>query len=345
MAKKKKIEHKERSLRATLAERIRFSGFFFPKKEYPELCVVPNTILTFFRKQFDENDLIKEDDVEVIYTVNGDLSGYYHIDNLERKVTFVFFNNGEDYKDSIIFKLDHLSIDLGAMLTEGVTLRCCFLPKWILYDDAHLEEIIQKYSSYTCDAAFYSKLSSLNTDMLYKGKLVRSFDKRAILDYEGRDSQCLHDIIIDLRKYKDSIDSDLVINTVSEKCPLTTPSFQLDRLPSVDGRISRYASDIITRSYVGFSKIYIILPEAPEDKLSNFISRVFKGADMKEFAPGFYDRFGFFVSKTININDSEDFDFKPLELMFSDDPINRQITKYIEISPRQILSRYYRKTS
>ena len=343
MAKKNKTIVKERSLRTILSERIRFSGLYFPKRDNPELYKIPDPILTFFRKQFDENDLITEDDIEIVYSVLGELYGYYHLDNLERKITFVFFEVNEDFRNDIIFKLETLSCDLGVLCSENVVIRCCFLPNQVFYDNYISDELLELYSSYTCDACFYSKINPSNADMIYKGKLVRSFDKRAILEFEGKDFTGLHDIVYDLRKYKDSIDTDLVISTIKDKCLLKVPSFQLDRFPSKDGRLSSFATDIVCGTYIGYNKIYFILPEADEDKISKFITTVFEGADEAEYRPCFYSRYGFFISKTCDVNDTIDMDFKPLELSFVDNMMTRTVTKYIEVRPVDIFNRYFKK--
>lgn len=355
MAKKKtKVAKpaKERSLQTVLRERIRFSGFFFPKKEEPELYKVPDPILTYYKQLYDCGDLFNNDDIEVIYTVQGELSGYYGIDRYysNRVVTFVFFDLGQQYKDNIIFKLSMLSADLGVELPYNVTLRCVFLPCHVFYDNYISDELLKKYDQYTSDASFCSKVQTHNTDMLYKGRLVRSFDKRAVLEYDN--DICVHDAIYDLRKYADCLNDKSVIDLLKPIADLSkNATFALDHLPSDNGRIERPSTDVMNTnlSYIGFNKIHFILPKASDADLTQFISTLFDGIGDPGYhgtvRDTFMKRFGFFVEESIPVNHSKDYR-DPIKLTFVDNEMKRSTTRYVEISPYEVYKRYYKlKTS
>jgi len=356
MAKRKKKKSKEvkppkkRSLQTVLNERIRFSGFFFPRKENKEFYNIPKHIIKYYESIFDIGDLFDEDDIEIIYSVNGELQGYYGIDKYYTNsvVAFVFYDLGPEYKDNIIFKLGMISTCLGIELPYNVTLRCVFMPKYVFCDNDIPNELLEKYDDYTSDACFFSKVPVHNTDMLYKGKLVRYFDRRAILGYDRDD--CPHDVIYDLRKYANCLNDPSVISSLS---PITglikNAHFAMDRLPTDDGKLGRFSSDIINSSmtYIGFNKIYFILPKISDKELTNFISTVFEGLN----DPGYHgilldtfcDRFGFFVEEH-TVNKSKALE-TPLQLTFVENEFKHISTRYVEISPKDVYYRYYQKTS
>ena len=355
MAKKKKKNNspqvpKERSLKTVLNERIRFSAFYFPKKEDPDgIYKVPDPIVKFYERLYDCGDLFDPKWIEIIYSIQGELCGYYSIDYSEsgRVITFVFFDLGEEFRDRIIFKLDMLNADLGSNLSYNVTTRCCFLPCEVFYNNEISDELINRYANdYEYDGVFYSKVSSFDLDILYKGRLLRSFNKRSVLQYD-KDDKCVHDAIYDLRKYANCLNDKTVIDTFKFIDELvSSASFGLDRLHTEDGRLGRYASDIHNSSfsYVGFEKIYFILPNVSDDVMTEFISSVFESIDNEVFRDTFMHRFGFFIEKRVDVNDTKDIvDDKRMELVFVENDYKRTTTKYIEVFPGYIYKRYYKK--
>ena len=292
MAKKKKKkskdkeEKKERSLSTVFAERLRFSGFYFPKRIDKDLYKVPESILITF-KHLTGTEL-EEKDIEIVYTVNGELSGYYGI--IDNEISFVFFNLSPDYIDNIIFKLGMVSSDIGNELSYVVAIKVYFIPCKTFYDKEFVPQ-----SDLKCNICYYSKIIPYSTDMLYKGKLVRSFDKRAILRFDS-DPCPQPDVVYDLRKYNENIIDPVVMSTIKQITNIIkVKSFNVDKLGDND----LYASCVCNKSlsYIGYSKIHFILPEIDNDVLSEFVTKAFDGVENDFYRENaFFNRIGFFIN-------------------------------------------------
>ena len=292
MAKKKKKksknkeEKKERSLSTVFAERLRFSGFYFPKRIDKDLYKVPESILITF-KHLTGTEL-EEKDIEIVYTVNGELSGYYGI--IDNEISFVFFNLSPDYIDNIIFKLGMVSSDIGNELSYVVAIKAYFIPCKTFYDKEFVPQ-----SDLRCNICYYSKIIPYSTDMLYKGKLVRSFDKRAILRFDS-DPCPQPDVVYDLRKYNKNIIDPVVMSTIKQITNIIkVKSFNVDKLGDND----LYASCVCNKSlsYIGYSKIHFILPEIDNDVLSEFVTKAFDGVENDFYRENaFFNRIGFFIN-------------------------------------------------
>ena len=292
MAKKKKKkskdkeEKKERSLSTVFAERLRFSGFYFPKRIDKDLYKVPESILITFKRLTCKE--LEEKNIEIVYTVNGELSGYYSI--FDNEISFVFFNLSPNYIDNTIFKLGMVSSDIGNELSYVVTIKVYFLPCKAFYDKEFIPQ-----SGLKCDICYYSKIISYNTDMLYKGKLVRSFDKRAILNFDK--DPCPHpDVVYDLRKYNENIIDPVILSVIKQITDIIkVKSFNIDKL--ADNEL--YASCICNESlsYIGYNKIHFILPEIDDDVLSEFVTKAFEGVENDFYRENaFFNRIGFFIN-------------------------------------------------
>lgn len=349
---KDKEKKKERSLQTILNEKLRFSGLFFPKKgDNPELYKIPNTILNYYKRYYDCGDLFDENNIEIVYTVDGELYCYYSIDvyYTGRVVDFVFFDIGYDnsYKDNVIYKLSCISAYLSTELSYNVTLRCVFLQPESFFDNTVMEKMYKEYDRYICDASFFTKITFHNTDMLYKRRLVKSIDKVAVLRYDNDNVR--HDAVYDLRKYATCLNSDAFIKEILPITGLAKNSnFALDK-----NRVHFYSSDIKTSSlsYIGFSKIYFILPNVPKEELIKFISTVFAdiGDDVYQVMRDecLFKRFGFFVHHSVGeyaklySKDLED----PINLYLIDDVRSGDRENYIEVTAKMVYYTYYQKTS
>ena len=283
---KEKKKKKERSLSTVFAERLRFSGFYFPKRIDKDLYKVPESILITF-KHLTGTEL-EEKDIEIVYTVNGELSGYYGI--IDNEISFVFFNLSPDYIDNIIFKLGMVSSDIGNELSYVVAIKVYFIPCKTFYDKEFVPQ-----SDLKCNICYYSKIIPYSTDMLYKGKLVRSFDKRAILRFDS-DPCPQPDVVYDLRKYNENIIDPVVMSTIKQITNIIkVKSFNVDKLGDND----LYASCVCNKSlsYIGYSKIHFILPEIDNDVLSEFVTKAFDGVENDFYRENaFFNRIGFFIN-------------------------------------------------
>lgn len=292
MAKKKKKkskdkeEKKERSLSTVFAERLRFSGFYFPKRIDKDLYKVPESILITFKRLTCEE--LEEKNIEIVYTVNGELSGYYSI--FDNEISFVFFNLSPNYIDNTIFKLGMVSSDIGNELSYVVTIKVYFLPCKAFYDKEFIPQ-----SDLKCDICYYSKIIPYNTDMLYKGKLVRSFDKRAILNFD-KDLCPQPDVVYDLKKYNENIIDPVILSVIKQITDIIkVKSFNIDKL--ADNKL--YASCVCNESlsYIGYNKIHFILPEIDDDVLSEFVTKAFEGVENDFYRENaFFNRIGFFIN-------------------------------------------------
>lgn len=274
MKKENKDQPVKKNLSRLFYRIINYFGLCLPKPEEKSNYKVPEQIKGFY-------DHIKNNgDIEIIYENSGSLFGYSSVNMTENVINIVCFEVNKEFKDKAIFIIQNLAT---VMRFEGydsnVSFRCFFLPNSCFYDGEIKPEILNKYEENVCDASFYSNVDPDAFNFMYKGKLVRAYDRQILYRY-AEVTDDLYNIVLDLNRYKRTLTGENIIKAVHLlfSGAFGSKSFLYDHKP-IDPNNPKleYSTKISTKSYIGYDKIYVLIPNVDEQTKKEFISKSFDG--------------------------------------------------------------------
>lgn len=335
MKKVKEDQPVKKNLSRLFYRIINYLGLCLPKiTDVETKYEIPKQIKEFY------NHIKNNGDIEIIYENSGSLFGYSSVNVSENIVNIVCFEVNQEFKDKAIFIIQNLAM---VMRFEGydqnVSFRCFFLPNCCFYDGEIKPEILNKYEENVCDASFYTNVDPDAFNFMYKGKLIRAYDRQILYRYADVTDD-LYNIVLDLNKYKKCLLYDKMINSVRNITSLiNSKSFLHDRKP-IDPSNPKleYSTKISTKSYIGYDKIYILIPDIPEKVKKEFISKTFKDLITDDNKVDVFNRFTFYEEiKGDNISDPKLMNLHRINCERKDDSIYYRPISFDEFKDRFLI--------
>ena len=303
-----------RNVSRILLDAIRYNGLK-EEKNRPGIKV-PELIFSFLLNQFPKCTGNKEN-IKIIYTVSGSLFGYAYVNDEDKThgmVTFVCYKGDKELTDRAIFTLDCVTNNIGSEDGVNIVVRLIFIDNENFFKQKEVYKDFEKeYKNYTCDYTFYSKIPISRFQGVVAGKLVSFFAKleisRMVSQYKIQDRPELHDIVLSLNSWKNSIlkNSSIVLRELGDILSVALlPSFLKDRTPK-----GKFANNYTKESLFGFERITFYIPFTESEIKENpivqkFIKELFGialsyGLSDKDFTK----RFGIYIPTIYDENGKE----------------------------------------
>lgn len=282
---------------------ISYFGLCLPKPEEKNIYTIPKQIKKFY------DHIGNNSEINLIYETSGSLFGYSSVNIEENIINIVCFEVNKEFKDKAIFIIQNLST---VIKIEGydstVSFRCFFLPNNCFYDGEIKPEILNKYKENTCDASFYSTIDPNVFSFMYKGKLIKSYDRQLLYKYIDIAND-FYNVVLNLSKYKQCLTDKNIIDSIHLMFNniFSSKSFLYDHKP-IDPNNPKleYSTKISTKSYIGYDKIYILIPNVDEQIKKEFISESFKNLITSDNKIAVFNRLVFYEELPIDTDKKND---------------------------------------
>lgn len=302
-----------------LSRTIITCGLYYPvNDENKSLYRIPKYIFDIYKNQLEKEVL--ENEIKIVYKIQGELFGYLHVDNLNQ-ITFICYKVNEEYENNIIFIMNALIEGLRFELNYNnypLAIRCIVLPNSVFYDNELSNDLLNKYVKNRVDYTFYTNIDSSNYRfaILYNNKVIKNNDRHFISEYYEDFKTLKLNRVLDFRVYKNNILEDWFIDSLIKvyknifnnlfKCS----SFFEDKKPDDS---ETYSSNYITNSIVGLNKLIFLFPECVKiETIYKIIREVFAEAIIENNIDkiDFFNRFSFCINKDSKLNmlDHKDID-------------------------------------